>query len=91
MLRKYSFRTVPDIFAPNPGFELAFAMLINLGTYNLKNTQLLRVGWASCPPIAKGGQDAHPTRLKNLFIGSPLSTLSAIAITTIAMPTQPSK
>ncbi|QMS90731.1 hypothetical protein HUN01_25250 [Nostoc edaphicum CCNP1411] len=48
MLRKYSFRTALDIFAPNPGFELAFAVHINL------------------------------------------STLLAIAITTIATPTQPS-
>ncbi|WP_152589064.1 hypothetical protein [Nostoc sphaeroides] len=29
---KYSFRTAPDIFAPNPGFELAFAVHINLPT-----------------------------------------------------------
>ncbi|WP_335015374.1 hypothetical protein [Nostoc sp.] len=30
------------------------------------------MGWASRPPIVKGGQDAHPTRLDNLFLGSPL-------------------
>jgi hypothetical protein len=29
------------------------------------------VGWASHPPIAKGGQDVHPTRLDNLFFGNP--------------------
>ncbi len=30
--KKYSFKTVPDIFASSPGFELAFAMNINLPT-----------------------------------------------------------
>ncbi len=28
------------------------------------------VGWASRPPVVKGGQDVHPTRLDNLFFGS---------------------
>ncbi|MEH2322773.1 MAG: transposase [Nostoc sp.] len=31
------------------------------------------MGWASRPPIVKGGQVAHPTRLDNLFPGSPLA------------------
>jgi hypothetical protein len=32
VLGKYTFRTAPNIFAPNPGFELAFAMRTNLST-----------------------------------------------------------
>ncbi|MFN6500195.1 MAG: hypothetical protein RMX65_024815 [Nostoc sp. DedQUE01] len=32
MSKKYNFRTVPDILASSPGFELAFAMNINLPT-----------------------------------------------------------
>ncbi len=35
------------------------------------------VGWASCPPMIRGGRDAHPTRLDNLFLGSPLTELKA--------------
>ncbi|MEH2239236.1 hypothetical protein [Nostoc sp.] len=31
------------------------------------------MGWASRPPVVKGGQDVHPTRLDNLFVVSPLS------------------
>ncbi|MEH1943970.1 MAG: hypothetical protein V7L01_27640 [Nostoc sp.] len=31
------------------------------------------MGWTSCPPKAWGGRDAHPTRLDNLFVGSPKS------------------
>ncbi|WP_375472799.1 hypothetical protein [uncultured Nostoc sp.] len=31
------------------------------------------MGWASRPPQALGGQDVHPTRLDNLFVGSPLA------------------
>ncbi|NJL65505.1 MAG: hypothetical protein HC903_31640 [Methylacidiphilales bacterium] len=27
---------------------------------------------ASCPQIIKDGQDAHPTKLGNLFFGDPL-------------------
>ncbi|MBE8999065.1 hypothetical protein IQ274_12795 [Nostoc sp. LEGE 12447] len=29
------------------------------------------MGWTSCPPIAKGGQDVHPTG----FFGSPNKAL----------------
>ncbi|MEH2362204.1 MAG: hypothetical protein V7K58_21345 [Nostoc sp.] len=55
-------------------------MHVNLGTDNLKNTQLFIVGWATREPVAEGWQDfgvsaqsnaAHPTRLNNFFIGSP--------------------
>ncbi|MEH1932578.1 MAG: hypothetical protein V7L14_02370 [Nostoc sp.] len=34
----------------------------------------------SHPPIAKGGQDAHPTRLDNLFVGNPLVSLFLLKI-----------
>ncbi|WP_292753266.1 hypothetical protein [Nostoc sp. NMS4] len=40
------------------------------------------MGWASRPPVDKGGQDAHPTRLDNLFVGSSL----ALAIATDIAP-----
>ncbi|QFS45566.1 hypothetical protein GXM_03043 [Nostoc sphaeroides CCNUC1] len=30
------------------------------------------MGWATPAPVSKGGQDAHPTKLGNLFVGSPL-------------------
>ncbi|MBD2411822.1 hypothetical protein H6H01_13940 [Nostoc calcicola FACHB-3891] len=32
------------------------------------------MGWASRPPVERGGQDVHPTGVDNLFVGNPLFT-----------------
>jgi hypothetical protein len=42
--------------------------LLIVRDFKIKNIQLFIVGWASCPPYKLGGQDAHPTRLDNLFL-----------------------
>ncbi len=36
----------------------------------IKKHSIFLVGWTSCPPLAEGGRDAHPTRLNNLFLGN---------------------
>ncbi|WP_445637478.1 hypothetical protein NSTC745_02596 [Nostoc sp. DSM 114161] len=35
------------------------------------------MGWASRPPVRKGGQDVHPTTSSNLFVGNPLELESS--------------
>ncbi|MEH2378722.1 MAG: hypothetical protein V7K27_07430 [Nostoc sp.] len=43
---------------------------------------LLIVGWATRAPLAKGGQDAHPTSSSNLFVGNVLAIAVILSITT---------
>ncbi|BAY74761.1 hypothetical protein NIES25_11750 [Nostoc linckia NIES-25] len=40
--------------------------------FQIKKYTTFLVGWTSCPPLSPGGRDAHPTRVDNLFLGSPL-------------------
>ncbi|WP_290879193.1 hypothetical protein, partial [Fischerella sp.] len=40
--------------------------------FQIKKHTIFLVGWTSCPPITKGGRDAHSTRRDNLFLGNPL-------------------
>jgi hypothetical protein len=38
----------------------------------IKKNSTFLVGWASRPPVRRGGQDVYLTRLGNLFVGNPL-------------------
>ncbi|MCC5610331.1 hypothetical protein LC612_27160 [Nostoc sp. CHAB 5834] len=39
--------------------------------FQIKKYSTTSCGWAFRPHVAKRGQDAHPTRLDNLFVGNP--------------------
>jgi hypothetical protein len=70
VLRKYSFRTVPDIFASSPGFELAFAMHTNLSTLSVTRTTDFLWSITAATP-SEPSRDAKAAILPKFLVFSP--------------------
>ncbi len=61
------------VYGEGLGVGLLYAIMSfdNSRDFQIKKHPTFPVGCASRPPVDKGGQDVHPTRWNNLFLGHP--------------------